>query len=150
VARLNSGVTPDERAGLELGRCLLELWVPKMLWHARDVVAASRQGFDLVMPKAFPNPRETTVAPDELPAIRTAGLRYCFPVANPILFDEAHGIQRRWDDTDLAWILPIINRYKDDPRCLTPQRLGSGSQRRATGGRPTLSNGWRYQISVWP
>jgi hypothetical protein len=86
-----------------------QLWVPKMLYQARDFAATARQGFDLVMPKAFSYPRETTVAPGELAAIHAAGLRYCFSVANPILFDEAHGIRRPWDDTDLAWILPILN-----------------------------------------
>ena len=92
-----------------------QLWVPKLLYHARDFAAAARQGFDLVMPKAFSDPRETTVAPEELAAIHAAGLHYCFSVANPILFDEAHGIQRPWDEGDLEWILPILNRYKDDP-----------------------------------
>lgn len=68
------------------------------------------------MPQGFSDPRETTVTPEEMAAIHASGLSYCFSIANPIIFDEAHGIQRPWDETDLKWLLPIINRYKDDPQ----------------------------------
>jgi hypothetical protein len=93
-----------------------QVWIPIFIINPDNsrLDELKAAGFNLTEPKKFSDPRSKIIDEDELARIRNAGMRYVFNVANPILYDEEHGIGP-FTDADLEWVLPIINRYKDDP-----------------------------------
>lgn len=145
----------DPSAGISLKNGNIQNSKDKTLWVPNGIMLAKPEDFEIIKNQGynfffliddFYKDKLLQIHSE----IAKQGAGCAFQLSNPIIYDEKHGIDRSWDESDLNWILPIINQVKDSP-CLQFYYIDEpiGASRYWWGGRVNIVYNRLVKLRSW-